>query len=167
MVWVSRNWRGYLCRQSSHIGLCGSRIHLGRTTAIIHTFIKRQTASRRPNLVERLLRALMIKADFEALLGDLREIYDRKRDRLSKEQADKWYRRQIITAIMAVLRARASRLGSERLRIGQSVRIIAGPLAGVVGVIDERRGETRVELSVKLLERQVSVQIESDAVRAD
>lgn len=51
------------------------------------------------------------------------------------------------------------------LKVGQRVRITAGPLTGVEGLLVQRRGETRVVLAVTLLERAISVQVESDAIR--
>ncbi len=51
------------------------------------------------------------------------------------------------------------------LKIGQRVRITAGPLTGVEGLLVQRRGETRVVLSVAVLEKAISVQVESDAIR--
>jgi transcriptional antiterminator NusG len=51
------------------------------------------------------------------------------------------------------------------LKIGQRVRITAGPLTGVEGFLVQRRGETRVVLSVSVLEKAISVQVESDAIR--
>jgi hypothetical protein len=67
-----------------------------------------------PRFACSLLRALMLQEDFQALTGDLDEIYWRKCDGLGKKQADKWYRLQIISAILAFLRARASRLTRSR-----------------------------------------------------
>jgi len=51
------------------------------------------------------------------------------------------------------------------LKIGQKVRITAGPLTGVEGLLQQRRGETRVVLSLTHLERSMSVLVDSDAVR--
>ena len=51
------------------------------------------------------------------------------------------------------------------LKVGQRVRITAGPLTGVEGLLAQARGETRVVLSVTLLGKAISVQVESDAVR--
>lgn len=51
------------------------------------------------------------------------------------------------------------------LKIGQKVRIIAGPLTGVHGLLMQRRGETKVVLSVSLLEKSIAVQVESDSIR--
>ena len=52
------------------------------------------------------------------------------------------------------------------LKVGQRVRITAGALTGVEGILVQRRGETRVVLSVTLLQKAISVQVESDAVRS-
>ncbi len=51
------------------------------------------------------------------------------------------------------------------LKMGQRVQITAGPLAGVEGLLVQKRGESRVVLSVSLLEKSMSVQVESDAIR--
>ena len=51
------------------------------------------------------------------------------------------------------------------LKVGQRVRITAGALTGVEGLLVQRRGETRVVLSVTLLQKAISVQVDSDAVR--
>jgi transcription antitermination factor NusG len=51
------------------------------------------------------------------------------------------------------------------LKVGQRVRITAGALTGVEGILAQRRGETRVVLSVSLLQKAISVQVDSDAVR--
>ena len=51
------------------------------------------------------------------------------------------------------------------LKVGQRVRIMAGPLTGVEGLLSQLRGETRVVLTVSLLEKAISVQVESDAIR--
>ena len=50
-------------------------------------------------------------------------------------------------------------------KIGQRVRIISGPLTGVEGLLAQKRGETRVVLAVTLLEKAISVHVESDAIR--
>ena len=51
------------------------------------------------------------------------------------------------------------------LKTGQKVRIMAGPLTGVEGLLVARRGRARVVLSVTQLGRSIAVQVESDAVR--
>jgi len=52
------------------------------------------------------------------------------------------------------------------LKTGQRVRITAGPLTGVEGLLVGSRGAARVVLSVTELGRSIAVQVESDAVRA-
>lgn len=51
------------------------------------------------------------------------------------------------------------------LKKGQRVRITAGPLTGVEGILSQQRGESRVVLSVSLLRQAISVQVDSDAIR--
>lgn len=51
------------------------------------------------------------------------------------------------------------------LKMGQKVRIIAGPLTGVEGLLVNWRGQTRVVLSLTDLQKSMSVIVESDAVR--
>ena len=54
---------------------------------------------------------------------------------------------------------------SPFLKTGQRVRITAGPLTGVEGILTKRRGELLVVLSVSMLEKALSVVVESDSVR--
>lgn len=51
------------------------------------------------------------------------------------------------------------------LKIGQVVRVTAGPLIGIEGLLVQRRGETRVVLSVTQLERSMSILLDADCVR--
>jgi transcriptional antiterminator NusG len=51
------------------------------------------------------------------------------------------------------------------LKVGQRVRITAGPLTGVEGLLMQRRGQTKVVLSVTMLEKAISVHVESDSIR--
>jgi transcription antitermination factor NusG len=51
------------------------------------------------------------------------------------------------------------------LKIGQRVLITAGALSGVEGLLMQRRSETRVVLCVSLLQKAISVQVDSDAIR--
>jgi transcription antitermination factor NusG len=51
------------------------------------------------------------------------------------------------------------------LKVGQRVRITAGALTGVEGLLAQKRGENRVVLSVTLLAKAISVQVDSDAIR--
>lgn len=48
----------------------------------------------------------------------------------------------------------------EMLAIGDRVRIVEGPLTGMEGVLDSRRGASRLIVSVALLMRSVAVEIE-------
>jgi transcription antitermination factor NusG len=57
-------------------------------------------------------------------------------------------------------------LPAEYMKIGQKVRVTAGPLTGIVGILHERRGETRVVLSLTKLEKSMSIQVDADAIRA-
>jgi transcription antitermination factor NusG len=52
------------------------------------------------------------------------------------------------------------------LKVGQKVRITAGPLTGVEGILAQQPSETRVILSVSLLEKSISVQVDGDSVRS-
>ena len=51
------------------------------------------------------------------------------------------------------------------LAIGQRVRIEYGALTGVEGILTRKSGENRLTLSIHLLQRSVSVVIDSDQVR--
>jgi transcription antitermination factor NusG len=51
------------------------------------------------------------------------------------------------------------------LKTGQKVRITAGPLSGIEGLLVALRGQARVVLSVTELGRSIAVQVDSDAVR--
>ncbi len=52
------------------------------------------------------------------------------------------------------------------LRAGQKVRIERGPLAGIEGTLVQERNTWRVVISVELLQRSVSTEIERDSVVA-
>ncbi len=70
-----------------------------------------------------------------------------------------------IAAIDAALR---SGLGLEPwpfLDVGQRIRVEYGPLAGLEGILVEKRKQRRIVISVALLQRSVGVEIESDWVR--
>ena len=47
------------------------------------------------------------------------------------------------------------------LTIGQSVRIIAGPLAGLEGILIAARNQSRVVLSIDLIKRSVAIEVDS------
>jgi transcription antitermination factor NusG len=50
------------------------------------------------------------------------------------------------------------------LDVGQRVRLEAGPLAGLEGILVEQRKQHRIVVSVSLLQRSVAVEIEADWV---
>jgi transcription antitermination factor NusG len=50
------------------------------------------------------------------------------------------------------------------LTVGRRVRIVRGPLEGLEGILLRRKGETRVVLSLDLIQRSISVDLETDAV---
>ncbi len=50
------------------------------------------------------------------------------------------------------------------LRVGQRVRITAGPLAGREGILMRRKGNLRVVLSTDLIQRSISLDIEASAL---
>lgn len=51
------------------------------------------------------------------------------------------------------------------IQVGQTVLIDRGPLAGVEGILVEEKGKTRLVVSVNLLRRSVSAEVERHAVR--
>jgi transcription antitermination factor NusG len=52
------------------------------------------------------------------------------------------------------------------LRVGQRVRIEAGPLAGVEGVLSQVKDAWRVVVNVEILQRSVAAEVERDVVAA-
>jgi transcription antitermination factor NusG len=67
--------------------------------------------------------------------------------------------------IMALQRAMAAGLPCEPVpfaSIGERVRVVSGPLAGVEGILMEYRQRHRVVLSISLLQRSVSVEVERE-----
>jgi hypothetical protein len=75
-----------------------------------------------PRLARHALSRLMLRVDFEALTVDLDEIHCRKRDRLGKKQADKWYRLQIIREGTTKPSFRAYRLRMQMIRAAADER---------------------------------------------
>jgi len=69
--------------------------------------------------------------------------------------------------IMAVRRIASSGLAcspSPYLSIGQRVRIVDGPLAGITGIVGRIRNHQRLIVSVELLRRAVAVEFDAEAV---
>lgn len=53
---------------------------------------------------------------------------------------------------------------TDYLRGGDPVRVVCGPLTGATGVLNRLKGKDHLVISVDLLQRSVSVEIEADAV---
>jgi len=51
------------------------------------------------------------------------------------------------------------------LEVGQSVLIERGPLAGIEGILDDVKGQCRLIVSIRLLQRSVSAEVERNWVR--
>jgi transcription antitermination factor NusG len=51
------------------------------------------------------------------------------------------------------------------LRVGQAVLIEGGPLAGLEGILVEEKGKTRLVVSVNLLQRSVSAEVDRHSIR--
>jgi len=51
------------------------------------------------------------------------------------------------------------------LELGHRVLIERGPLAGVEGILDEVKGKYRLVVSVQLLQRSVSAEVDRDWIR--
>ncbi len=51
------------------------------------------------------------------------------------------------------------------LEVGQRVLIEHGPLAGIEGILDELKGQCRLIVSIHLLQRSVSAEVERSWVR--
>lgn len=69
-----------------------------------------------------------------------------------------------IDAVRRALEHGAAPASLPELLIGQAVRVIAGPLAGVEGVLQSRSGN-RLVVTVPLLRRAVAVKIDPESVR--
>lgn len=70
-----------------------------------------------------------------------------------------------IAAIQVAVRSGLHREPWPYLAIGNKVRIECGPLQGVEGILEGFKGQRRIILSITLLQRSVSVQVEGDSVR--
>jgi transcription antitermination factor NusG len=72
-----------------------------------------------------------------------------------------------IESIQTVVESGASVGAYPYLSIGQTVRVTDGPLAGVQGIILFHKGRRRLVLSVHLIQRSVTVEIDKSNVTAD
>ena len=68
-------------------------------------------------------------------------------------------------ALRSVARSGLPAAPHDYIDVGQRVRILDGPLTGLEGILVSFRGADRMILSVSLLRRSVSVEIERDWVR--
>lgn len=72
-----------------------------------------------------------------------------------------------IQALQMVQHSKRAVEPSPYLRPGQAIRVTAGPLAGVKGTLKEVKGHMRLVLSVTILQRAVSVEIDRNWVTYD
>ena len=70
-----------------------------------------------------------------------------------------------LTALRMVLASGASVEGCEYLRAGDTVEVTKGPMRGLRGSLLEVKGGCRVVLSVELLQRSVSVEMDRTRIR--
>jgi transcription antitermination factor NusG len=68
-----------------------------------------------------------------------------------------------IERLRAELHLRASEPHSE-IAVGQKGRIVAGPLAGMEGIVLRHKGDLRLILTVPLINRSVAVEVNADEV---
>jgi transcription antitermination factor NusG len=64
------------------------------------------------------------------------------------------------TSLMCGVRAEPHRF----LTVGRLVRVKRGPLAGMRGILVQRKGKYRVVISIDLIQRSIQVDIETDAL---
>lgn len=66
-----------------------------------------------------------------------------------------------IEAIRAIVESGIPALPHPFLSVGQNVRIEKGPLAGLEGILQEFRRNYRIVLSIRLLQRAISAEVDS------
>lgn len=71
---------------------------------------------------------------------------------------------QEIEAIRKLIQSGVPNFPCAYLEVGSKVRIEAGALRGLEGILTELKGKRRLVLSITLLQRSVAVEIDSDAV---
>jgi len=67
-----------------------------------------------------------------------------------------------LEAVRAILKSPVFARPCPYLNIGERVTISVGPLAGVVGILQDFRNEHRLIVSVHLLQRSVAVEVSLD-----
>lgn len=71
-----------------------------------------------------------------------------------------------IEAVKAVLRSGLPAEPCDYLREGQRVRVTEGSLEGVEGILVKRKNQSRMVVSVTMLQRSISVEIDGDRLAA-
>jgi transcription antitermination factor NusG len=71
-----------------------------------------------------------------------------------------------IAAIQRVIESGLPLTVMPYLKVGQFVHIVHGPLAGVEGIVIASKNQSRLVVSVEMLQRSVTVEIESDWAEA-
>jgi transcription antitermination factor NusG len=71
-----------------------------------------------------------------------------------------------IEAIQAILRNGLAAEPCPFLREGQAVRVVRGALAGVDGILTKKKSDFRLVISVTMLQRSISVEIDREWVKA-
>jgi transcription antitermination factor NusG len=71
-----------------------------------------------------------------------------------------------ISAIRTAIESDLSISPCDYLKVGQRVRVREGSLYGVEGILLRKKNDWRIVLSVDLLERSISVEIDQDSVEA-
>lgn len=69
-----------------------------------------------------------------------------------------------IEAIKKMLSGEVEVLTNTSITPGSRVKIMAGPLSGVVGTIERRNGRSRLIVRIECLNRAVSVKLSEDAI---
>ncbi len=64
-----------------------------------------------------------------------------------------------INAIQSIVEARISFGSYAFLNVGQRVRIVGGSLDGIQGIINEKKGETSLVISIELIQRSVAIRV--------
>jgi transcription antitermination factor NusG len=70
-----------------------------------------------------------------------------------------------INAIQAVLRSGLATEPCPFLRAGQTVRVVRGALSGVEGTLTKKKSDFRLVISVALLQRSISVEIDREWIK--
>jgi transcription antitermination factor NusG len=72
-----------------------------------------------------------------------------------------------IEAIQTVLLSRLAAEPCPFVREGQKVRVYHGPLKGLEGILVKKKSELRIILSISLLQRSISAELDGESVTTD